>query len=205
MVTKPFWDESYKRPGRLDTFGGGKPSREVVQIADKLPPGSQVLDLGCGEGRQALYLAKMGFGVSAVDISTAGIDKIHDVAATENIKIDAVVCDMRQYGFPRQFDLIVCHGCLHLISREDWRGVVLRMKEATVPGGYNLVGVFTNTVPEPEDQRGLMIGLSDEGELMGRYSDWQVLDSTSYRFEHEHPDGPRHEHSGNSVVARKPL
>lgn len=60
MTKTPFWEESYARPGRLDTFGGGKPGADVVEAASRIPPDSHVLDLGCGEGRNALYLAGLG-------------------------------------------------------------------------------------------------------------------------------------------------
>ena len=76
IARKPFWEESYKRPGKLDTFGGGKPSPEVVAVASKMKPGLKALDLGCGEGRNALYLASIGFVTSAVDISKSGIQKV---------------------------------------------------------------------------------------------------------------------------------
>ncbi len=204
MTTKPFWEESYGRPGRLDTFGGGQPSDELVRFAAKLASGSRVLDLGCGEGRQALYLAKLGHDVSAIDISVAGITKLRQWAAAEAVAVRAEVCDMRDYAFAVVFDLIVCHGCLHLVQRHEWMEVIRRMKAATAPGGYNLVGSFTDEAPEPEDQRGLMVGLFHKGELLAQYNDWQVLEHRSYSFEHEHPGGPRHKHSGSTLVARKP-
>jgi len=46
-----------------------------------------------------------------------------------------------------------------------------------------------------------MVGLFGEGELMEQYSDWTILDSTSQIFEHEHPDGPQHQHAANSLTA----
>lgn len=204
MATKPFWEESYGRPGRLDTFGGGEPSAALVRFAARLAWGSRVLDLGCGEGRQALYLAKRGFDVSAVDISEAGIAKVRQWAAAEEVAVKAEVCDMRQYAFPIPFDLVVCHGCLHLVQRHEWMEVIRRMKEATTPGGYNMVDAFTDEAPEPEDQRGLMVGLFHKGELLAQYDDWQVLERETYLLEHEHPGGPRHKHAGSSLVARKP-
>ncbi len=203
---KPFWEESYKRPGKLDTFGGGNPNRLVVKVAATLAPaGLKALDVACGEGRNALYLAGLGFQTSAFDISESGIQKLNTVAHERGLAIDTSVCDMRTYEFPHQFDLIVCHGCLHLIEREEWTIFIKRMKDATVPGGLNLVGVFTDTVPEPEDQRGLMLGLFKEGELLEQYKDWEIVESFPYRFAHTHPGGISHEHAGNDVVARKPV
>ncbi len=204
MTKKPFWEESYKRPGKLDTFGGGKPSQEVVAVVEKMQPGLKALDLGCGEGRNALYLASLGFITSATDISQSGIAKLNSVAVEIGVDIDSSVCDMREYRFPHSFDLIVCQGCLHLIKREEWQPVIARMKEHTTSGGYHITGVFTDEAPEPEDQRGLMVSLFKEGELFSYYEGWEILDTKTYKFEHEHPDGPRHVHAGNSIIAKKP-
>ena len=156
---KPFWEESYKRPGKLDTFGAGRPSESVVRAVSFVPAGGRALDIGCGEGRNALYLAGLGYLTSAFDISVSGINKLRETAKQKNLDIDASVCDMREYRFPHPFDLVVCQGCLHLIERQKWESLIPCMKEFTTPGGYNVVGVFTDTVPEPEDQRGLMVGL----------------------------------------------
>ena len=204
VATTPFWEESYRRPGKLDTFGGGKPSENVVAAAPALPAGAAVLDLGCGEGRNAIYLASIGFETSAIDISSAGIKKLNTVAKEMGFSVDTSVCDMRTYSFPRLFDLVVCQGCLHLVERHEWRQILDRIKKSTTIRGLNVIGVFTDTVPEPEDQRGLMVGLFKEGELLKQYRGWDVLESDSYEFEHEHPGGIRHRHAGNRLTAKKP-
>lgn len=200
---KPFWEDSYRRPGRLDTFGGGKPGKDVVRAAGMLPDGARALDLGCGEGRNALYLATVGFRVTAVDISPAGIDKLRTVASERGLEIDASVCDMRMFAFDGPYDLIVSQGCLHLIRREEWQMVLHRMKAATADGGIHVTGVFTDNAPEPEDQRGLMVGLFREGELFTHYDGWEIIEKNSFLFEHKHPDGPRHTHAGDRAIARK--
>ncbi len=58
-----FWEESYKRTGSPDTFGGEQPSAELYDIVKRLPHGAKVLDLGCGEGRNALLLAQNGLAI----------------------------------------------------------------------------------------------------------------------------------------------
>ena len=204
MAMEPFWEDSYRRPGAADTFGGGKPSRDVVDLADKLPPGGRVLDLGCGDGRNALFLAERGFDTTAVDISRAGIDKLQAVAADRGVVVQAHVQDMREYAFEGPFDLIVSHGCLHFLERESWGVVLGRVQTSTAAGGYNVISVFTDVVPAPEDLRELMIGLFREGELFGLYSGWKSLGHGSRIFEDEHPGSPKHEHASNWIVAQKP-
>ena len=173
-------------------------------VAARLPPSAHVLDLGCGEGRNALYLADLGFQTTAIDISRSGIEKVLTVADERGLRVNASVCDMRDYGFPRPFDLIVCQGCLHLICRNEWEALLERMKTKTPNAGFHVVGVFTDTVPEPEDQRGLMVGLFKEGGLLEHYRDWELLDWASSVFDHEHPGGIRHKHAANRVTARRP-
>ena len=62
------WDEHYAQAEALDFT----PSPFLVEVADQLAPG-RALDLACGHGRNALYLAKLGWNVSAVDASRAAV------------------------------------------------------------------------------------------------------------------------------------
>ncbi len=95
----PFWKESYKRTGSPDTFGGGQPNAELYNIVKRLPHGAKVLDLGWGEGRNALFLAQNGLDVTAVDISEAGITKLRDLADHKRLLLVTEVQDMQEYMF----------------------------------------------------------------------------------------------------------
>ena len=183
---------------------GGSPSQEIREIASQLPSGARVLDLGCGEGRNALFLAECGFRVTAVDISEAGISKLNALARERQIDIRSEVADMRTYHFPDMFDLIVSHGCLHLVERESWQQLILRFKAYTKPGGFNVVVVFTDTLPPPDDLKEFCLGLFREKEIFSMYSDWEVLLQRSYTIQDQHPGSPPHTHPINKLVARKP-
>ena len=204
MTKKPFWEKCYQRPGKLDTFRGGKPSEDVIAAASMLAKGANALDLGCGEGRNAIYLAMNGFDTTAIDISKAGINKLNTFASERGLSIKSIVCDIRKFIFKRSFDLIACHGCLHLLYRKDWQKVINNIKKNTSPGGLNVICVFTDQLPEPDDQEGQMIGLFKEGELFEYYKEWEILDSRSCEFQDEHPGGIRHSHALNSITAKKP-
>jgi len=184
------------------TFGG--PSAEIIALADQMPHGGTVLDMGCGEGRNALFLARKGFTVTAVDILESAINKLSTLADWEGLGIQAEVADMCQYSLSGPYDVIISHGCLHLVERVRWQELVDKLKAHTVPGGINIVVVFTDTLPPPADLADHCLGLFKEGELFSLYLDWNIELQKSYTFEDKHPGSPRHTHSVNKVVARKP-
>ena len=160
--------------------------------------------MGSGEGRNALFLAERGFAVTAVDISEAGIRKLQVSAQERNLDIHTEVVDMRHFEFPNSFDLIISHGCLHLIERESWQRLIPLFKENTNPRGINVVVVFTDRLPPPDDLKDLCIGLFHEGEIFSIYADWEIELEQSYVFDDEHPGGIQHTHPVNKVVAKKP-
>lgn len=201
-MAQPFWEAAY---GDLDsvTFGG-EPSIELRDVAAVLPEGAKVLDLGCGEGRNAFFLAECGFDVTAVDVSEAGIRKLRVLAERRGLTVRTEVRDMRSYPLPDSFDLVVSHGCLHLVEREAWQRLIAVFKAGTNAGGYNIIAVFTDTIAPPEDLREFCAGLFGEGELFSLYQDWQPVLQRSYVLEEEHPGSPPHRHPINKLVARKP-
>jgi tellurite methyltransferase len=204
MLEQPFWEKAYSDLAAA-TFCGGMPSQEIRDVASELPRGARVLDLGCGEGRNALFLAERGFDVTAVDISETGIRKLDALAKQRELDIHSQVADMRCYSFADSFDLIVSHGCLHLIERPSWQKLVSLFKAHTTPGGINVVVVFTDTIPPPDDLKDFCLGLFREGEVFSLYSDWVTLLQQTYTFDDEHPGSLRHTHAVNKLVARKPL
>lgn len=201
MTNAPFWETTYAELGGASTFG--QPAAELAGLVNLLPPAANVLDLGCGEGRNALYLAEQGFKVTAIDISISGIRKLNHLARQRSVSMTAEVRDMRAYAYERKFDLIIAHGSLHLIERDDWLPLIHRIKAHTSVGGYNVIVVFTNALPPPDDLKDFHVGLFREGELFEFYNDWDVLLRQSYILEDEHPGGIRHRHPINKLVARK--
>ena len=202
MEQQPFWESAFKDLDGPSPFG--PPSEEFVELLSVLPRNASVLDLGCGDGRNALFLARHGCKVEAVDISHAAIAKLAAFAVREHLPIEARVCDLREHRFDGIYDLVIAHGCLHLLERPHWARLLAEAKNHTRPGGYHVMVVFTDALPAPEDLRLWMAGLFHEGELFGFYSDWTVLTKLSYVLEDEHPGGIRHRHPINKLVAQRP-
>jgi tellurite methyltransferase len=199
---QPFWESAYKSGDETATFG--PPSAEVVALAAALPRCASVLDVGGGDGRHALYLARCGFDVRAIDVSAAAIAKLARLAEAAGVAVWAEVADMRE-GIPEGvYDLVIAHGCLHLIERGEWAVVLEAIQARTRAGGYNVVAVFTDALEAPADLAAWHVGLFREGELVEWYKGWELIEVRSYILEDEHPGGIRHRHPINKVVARKP-
>lgn len=97
------WDERYAESGLVWSAG---PNATVAEEVAGLPPGT-ALDLGSGEGRNALWLAEQGWAVTAVDFSRVAADKTLAAAAERGISLDVVVADVTAYRPDRSYDLVL--------------------------------------------------------------------------------------------------
>jgi len=124
------WDARYA--GR-DLVWGAEPNQFVAAEFAGLPPG-RVLDIGAGEGRNAIWLAGLGWRVTAVDFSAVGVERGRALAAQRGADVDWVVADVREYQPPPgAFDAVLV-AYLHLVAPE--RATVLaRAAAALAPGG----------------------------------------------------------------------
>ena len=202
MTETPFWETSY-RDDNAATFGKG-PTRDVKELWHRFDPAWSVLDVGCGEGRNSLFLASKGMSVDAFDISESGIEKLKRLAEKRGVEVNAWVQDLTTFRFQKTYDLILSNGVLHLVERQEWQDFIARAREHTNPGGMNLIGIFTNRLPATPDNAPFTKALFNEDDLEKLYSDWEILKSDNYEFEDEHPGGIRHRHAAGHIAARKP-
>lgn len=198
---EPFWEREYADP-ELEAFG--PPSNEIVELIPNLPRQACVLDLGCGAGRNALPLAEAGFAVTAIDKSRAGIGRLASTARRKGLKVETRVADIASFEVDDIYDLVVAHGVLHLLPPEKCARVIQTMREATAPGGWNIVAVFTDALPQPPDLASIVLKPFSRGELRALYSDWEIQLAESYILEDEHSGGIQHRHAIDKLVARRP-
>ncbi|MDJ0703079.1 MAG: class I SAM-dependent methyltransferase [Leptolyngbyaceae cyanobacterium MO_188.B28] len=104
-----------------------------------------ILDVSCGIGTQAIGLAKLGFQVTASDLSSQEIERATQEARQREVAIDFSVCDMRRIRdrHHRQFDLVLsCDNSIpHLLTDEDILLALQQMYACTRPGGGCLLTV----------------------------------------------------------------
>lgn len=200
-MEKPFWEKTYSDLS-VATFGK-KPTNDIFEVSSLLKRGMTVLDIGCGEGRNSIYLAGLGLNVDAFDMSEAGIFKLKKIAEENNIKVNAWVQDLTTFEFCQPYDLIISHGVLHLVEKHDWQKIINDIKDNTNQGGLNIIGIFTNKLPATPDNAPFTKALFEEGELKELYPDWEIISFNAYVFEDKHPGGIQHKHATNSIIARR--
>lgn len=98
------WDERYAGP---ELVWGSGPNCFVAEELAALPPG-RAIDLGTGEGRNAIWLAERGFTVTAVDFSRVGLARAAGLAAGRGVSVDWVHADLLDYQpTPGGYDLVL--------------------------------------------------------------------------------------------------
>lgn len=199
-----FWEKGYQ-DGGVSTMGG--PNHDIVELAAALPAGARVLDLGCGEGRNAFYLAGRGCRVTAVDRSAAGIDKLRVLAQRTGVPLEAVVADIAEFPIEGDWDLVMAHGVIDYLDNAVWRRLLTDVKAHTAPGGMNAYTcmLFTDEYPAgPEfTTAGFKHSLAQD-ELAAFYGDWSMVRHDRYVKWDQHPGIPLHCHPVDKVTAREP-
>lgn len=197
----PFWEEEYRK----DTLAfSAEPNAAVKEFEHLLGMAASILEAGCGEGQNVLYLAKRGFrDIDAFDISEAGISKLKRLCELNSVSVNAFVQDLTAYRFEKRYDLIISFAALCFVEKSAWRKFIADAKANTNVGGIHIMHIFTDSVPASPDIAPFAKGLAHDGELKELYEDWEILQFRSYVFEDEHPNVPKHLHSANKLVARR--
>jgi len=127
------WNRKYASP---DFLWSTEPNRFLVAEVEGLSPG-RALDLACGEGRNAVWLAQRGWQVTAVDFSEVALAKAKRLAQSRGMDVEWIAADLLDYRPPGTFDLI---ADLYLqLPPEERRLVLERASVALAPGGTLLV------------------------------------------------------------------
>jgi SAM-dependent methyltransferase len=124
------WDRRY---AGVENLWSARPNRFLVAEVGDLEPG-RALDLACGEGQNAIWLASMGWEVTGVDYSEVAIAKARARAERDGVDVDFRCADLVEYEpEPRAFDLVLI---LYLhISPDERREVLAKATAALAAGG----------------------------------------------------------------------
>jgi len=188
------WNKRYRLRERPAEDLDAAPTPLLVQTAGALAPGKaplKALDLACGSGRNALWLAEHGWEVTAVDGAPAAIEILQTRAAERGLKINAVVADLEKDEFeiePSSWGLIaICYYLQRNLFEPAKRGVP--------PGGI-LISIVHLAEPGEEDGPHSL----RPGQLEQYFAGWEIL----HHREGKATDSA-HRRAVATIVARRPL
>lgn len=185
----PDWDERY-RNGEHATK---EPSPLLRTAIKNLKPGRAV-DIACGVGRHAIFLAESGWDVTAVDSSRVGIEILQRRARAAGVAVEARVADLEAGDFhigPGAYDLM----CVFYYLQRD---LFSPIRAGVKPGGTVVAAIHLNDGKEDAKPANPAF-LLEPGELKRLFADWEI---TYYR-EGESDEGGHH-HDTAYLIARKP-
>jgi SAM-dependent methyltransferase len=201
MSDEQAWDTRYSESTRI---WSGKPNVVLVREVGDLPPG-RALDLGCGEGGDAIWLAGKGWQVTAVDISGVALARAQEHAAEAGVTVDWQKRDLAGDFPDGEFDLVSAQF-LHFWGAFDREGILRRAAAAVALGGILLIEGHMDTGPvhRPEHENAPELPTPDEVVASLRLGDgWEVLVAEEHPREQTTPDGQVHHRTDNTVKLRR--
>jgi len=118
----------------------GAPSEVFTGFFNRLDDkGLKVLDAGCGQGRDALFIARLGHRVTGVDISPHGIRDLLAAAAQEALEITGVTADLSEWEPDEDYDILLFDRTLHMLAAPQRRALLTRCLPHLRTGGWVLI------------------------------------------------------------------
>ena len=163
---KGFWDKKFA--GEKYIYGKA-PAKFLARNYDFIPSGSRVLDIGMGEGRNAVFLATKGYKVTGIDISRVAVQKARYLAKEFGVRIDTIVKSIKELKIkPGSIDAIIC---FYYVDRE----IVKTLKKWLKPGGVIIFEAYTMNQKLINKMEGQDSYVLQEAELFDLFSNYKVL------------------------------
>lgn len=174
---------------------------KIIQPNPNFRP--RLLDLGCGEGRNAVYFAQHGFDVYGLDASLPGLKKTRRYAKEAGVQVKTIQADITSYKLAKTYDVIFSTGALQYLPPKVREQRFQNYKDSTSPNGINALSAFVKKpfIPRAPDAEETAYPYKS-GELLGYYWDWEILYSIEEIFDCM-SSGVPHRHAVNRIIAKK--
>jgi tellurite methyltransferase len=182
------WDERYSNGEHVIK----EPMPLLVQVAGALPPG-RALDLACGAGRHAIFLAERGWQVTAVDASHEGINLARAEAFKRAVEVDWRVANLESHEFELEAEAYDLIALFYYLQRDLFARI-----RAGVRAGGCVIAVIHMVDQSPDMRPQNPAFLLRPGELRAEFGGWEIL----HDHEGEPTEGGHQRHTAE-IVARK--
>lgn len=199
-----WWREPIRYSLEPEDYPSSLLAQQTLRVLGDRPQG-RVLDIGAGEGTDAIRLALLGYEVDAVELSIVGAEKIMHFAKEADVKVRVTVADVQDYTPDGLYDVVICNGVLHYV--QDKHSVISLMQQATGDDGINVISLWSTYTEVPECHEFVPIySDAEDGIVTSRYQDWpkEFIYFERDKPEAAHSDLPPHRHSHIKFIARKP-
>jgi SAM-dependent methyltransferase len=179
MPDVPNWEEHYR--SGTPPWDSGRPSSELIRVveAEHSNP-CRAIELGCGTGTNAVWLAQQGFDVTAIDLVPLAIEQAIDRAAKAGVKIRFLSLDLLtlpDLGAP--FDFLFDRGCYHAVRRENATGYLDAIDRLLRPGATALI--LAGNAKEPLDPGPPVVSEEELRSELG--SRFEIIALREFRFD----------------------
>jgi len=150
--------------------------KELNPIKDSLTSSSEILDLGCGAGRNSIYFAEENVRVTSVDVDKTSLMYLNYKSKANNLNLsianDDVLEYLRKNQFKGKFDAVLMVLILNYFSEEDYKELVRLAQLATKVGGFNYVKLFCSSNNSLKDND--FKSYIEKGDIDDLYLDWDL-------------------------------
>ena len=164
-----------KRPDNYfaEKYGLTPTHSEVLAALPQLEVG-KALDLGCGQGRNSLYLHQHGFDVTAWDSNPASLERLNSIIIAENLmNIRTELCDLNHVRFNGDYQFVLSTVVVMFLQPDTIPQLIADMQASTKKYGYNLIVAAMSTEDYPNSQNFPFTFKS--GELSHYYRNWHIV------------------------------
>lgn len=127
----------------------GEPTKLIVEFFDKFEGRLlRVLDVGCGQGRDALFIARLGHDVVGVDTAESGIRDLNETARRENLNIEGHVADITTFAPDGAFDIVLIDRTLHMLPKPERLLSLERLLNHVADEGHVLIADERSNIPD---------------------------------------------------------
>ncbi len=195
---------------KQQSYFGVSPSDGLVTMLDKFElTNGNALDIGAGEGRNSLYLASLGFNVTAVEPTQDGALKIKKRAEEMGLAINIINQDYLAANISDYFDFIIAGTSLDHMETNYLLEAIKKLRDSLRVGGYIYIVVFTEKDPgylhdlnNASECSTFINHYFKENELRDYFNDYEILFYDEY-LKPDNSHGKPHVHGKAKIIARK--